>query len=268
MSVTCCPVCGFDGLKSKSLSQCPQCNADLTCFAALEALCQELPAAATASSAAGAQGSPKQALSARVGLVLLTLLIGIGLGVGLSVLKPDKLWRYPQQQVKLQLQTQASSQNIEQKKYDDLLRRYTELNQTSSQTTTVDKVRTTAFFLYPCRNIDTLWDIAKQFYGKGKYYPIILEHNPNLSIYDLGTGVSLRISLNLLRNRDQVDNFYKQITETIEGQVYWYYTISPGDTLSSITRKFYAAGSSISIISDLNLNVAIKPGNKLKIIME
>ncbi len=265
MPVTCCPVCGFDGLKSKSLSQCPQCNADLTCFAALEALCQELPATTPGSSAAGAQGSPKQALSARVGLGLLTLLIGIGLGVGLSISRPDKLWRAPQQQVELQ-QTKAIATTITDVKPIAVAKPIKIANRV--ETAPLKKSPATTFFLYPCRDIDTLWDLAKQFYGKGKYYPIILEHNPNISIYDLKTGVSLRISLNLLRNRDQVDNFYEQITKTIEGLVYWYYTISPGDTLSSITLKFYAPGSSTATISDLNLDVAIKPGNKLKIIME
>ena len=33
---------------------------------------------------------------------------------------------------------------------------------------------------------DTLWGIAKRFYGSGFYYPVLQEHNPDLAIYTIG----------------------------------------------------------------------------------
>lgn len=43
-----------------------------------------------------------------------------------------------------------------------------------------------AFKFYRAAETDTLWGIAKRFYGSGFYYPVLLEHNPDLAIYTIG----------------------------------------------------------------------------------
>jgi len=63
------------------------------------------------------------------------------------------------------------------------------------------------FWIYNAKEDDTLWDIAEKYYGKGGYYPVLLEHNPHIGIYDIGKGVAL----NILKNRDDASEIYKKI---------------------------------------------------------
>ena len=120
------------------------------------------------------------------------------------------------------------------------------------------------FWIYNAKEDDTLWDIAEKYYGKGGYYPVLLEHNPHVGIYDIGRGVAL----NILKNRDDVSEIYKRIIIRKNGHFFWRYSVAMGDTLQSIIEKYYKKGRVKSDIPDLDKNSELKPGEKIWILIE
>ena len=120
------------------------------------------------------------------------------------------------------------------------------------------------FWLYHAEEGDTLWDIAKKYYGKGKYYPVLLEHNPHVGIYDIGRGVTL----NILKNRERALEHYKKIILRKDGHIYWRYCVASGDTLQSIVEKYYKKGQAKSDIPNIDKSSELKPGEKIWILIK
>lgn len=121
------------------------------------------------------------------------------------------------------------------------------------------------FWIYQANKQDTLWDIAKKYYGRGFYFPVLLEHNQSLSLYKIGRGVSIKILVNPLF----ADKIYKKVVKKKGGNIYWYYTVVKGDTRKSITTRFYKTKDNAGLIDelnpDINSNVKMQPGTRLKI---
>ncbi len=117
------------------------------------------------------------------------------------------------------------------------------------------------FWTYQATEDDTLWDIARQHLKDGKYYPLLLEFNPDLEIYDIGRGVSLRIP----REISDIQELYESIIERRNGRLFWNYTAAPGDTLKSIARKFYGSVEHVSKVTALNPGLELKSGTAVKI---
>ena len=120
------------------------------------------------------------------------------------------------------------------------------------------------FWLYNSVDEDTLWGIAEKHYGKGSYYPVLLEHNPHVGIYDIGKGVTL----NILKNRDAAAKIYKKIIMRKDGHFFWRYSVVRGDTLQSIIEKYYKKGRTRSDIPHLDKGSNLKPGEKIWILLE
>lgn len=90
------------------------------------------------------------------------------------------------------------------------------------------------FKIYRAKDTDTLWDISQALYGRGIYYPVLLEHNPDLRIFDISSQDTLRY----LCDKSQASRIYKQITAMKNNRRYWKYTLRPGDTRSTITERY------------------------------
>ena len=120
------------------------------------------------------------------------------------------------------------------------------------------------FWLYNTVDEDTLWDIAKKYYGQGKYYPVLLEHNPHAGIYDIGKGVTL----NILKNGENAAEIYKKIIINKDGHFFWRYTVAKGDTLQSIIEKYYKKGQVKNDIPDLENGNELKPGEKIWVLIK
>ncbi len=90
------------------------------------------------------------------------------------------------------------------------------------------------FKIYRAKDNDTLWDISQTLYGRGIYYPVLLEHNPDLRIFDISSQDSLRY----LCDKSQVSRIYKKITAMKNNRRYWKYTLRPGDTRSTVTERY------------------------------
>jgi hypothetical protein len=120
------------------------------------------------------------------------------------------------------------------------------------------------FWTYAAGRRDTLWGIAQRYYRSGYYYPVLLEHNPHLEIYDIGDGVPIR----LLKDPDLADEIYRSITERRGSDIYWTYTVAEGDTLRSIAKRFFNSEDMVARITDSNPGIEIKRGARIKILLE
>ena len=126
----------------------------------------------------------------------------------------------------------------------------------------IDKILATADYrIYTTAKEDTLWRIAEKCYGSGYYFPVLLECNPSLHIYDMEGGTSVRI----LKNKRLVQRLYNKITRLIGDQLYLYYRVVEGDTFDSIARKFYNKEGQAERIKELNPHAELVPGSRIKI---
>uniref|UniRef100_UPI0040572D48 hypothetical protein n=1 Tax=Candidatus Electrothrix sp. TaxID=2170559 RepID=UPI0040572D48 len=113
-----CPVCERPGVPAKSKS-CPQCDADLTCFQALETLSKNTGAASADKSAqtAGKGSSGTQSGSRRAALLLVLLLVLIGAFFSLYILRAqDHTADLKQQMVALKTDLQVAEQQVKEAK--------------------------------------------------------------------------------------------------------------------------------------------------------
>ncbi len=126
----------------------------------------------------------------------------------------------------------------------------------------IDKILATADFrIYTTAKEDTLWRIAEKCYGSGYYFPILMECNPSLHIYDMEGGIPVRI----LRDNRLVQRLYNKITRLIGNRLYFYYRVAAGDTFDSIARKFYNKEGQAERIKELNPHAELVPGSRIKI---
>ncbi len=126
-----------------------------------------------------------------------------------------------------------------------------------------DEHKEPVFRLYHATGEDTLWDIAEKYYGKGSYYPVLLEHNPNAGIYDIGKDVTLKI----LSNKERAAKIYKKIVIKKEGHLFWRYSVVRGDTMQSIIKKYYKKGRGKSDIPNFDKDSELEPGEKIWILI-
>jgi hypothetical protein len=114
---------------------------------------------------------------------------------------------------------------------------------------------------YQALETDTLWGLAKRFYGSGVYYPVLLAHNPDLAIYEIGKKNRVAI----LKNTGRVKQIYNEITENERGRLYWYYTVRPGDTQVSVRRKYCPLQDCLQTETGFDSDAGLKPGKKIRI---
>jgi len=112
---------------------------------------------------------------------------------------------------------------------------------------------------YMVQSGDTLYHIAMQFYHSDDYVDLIAEHNKLDKIEDLKAGTNLIIPAipeNQAGNNNSTD---KAVT---------HHTVGKGETLSSISRKYFGDSSfakTIAKYNHLSNNDVVKIGDVLKI---
>ena len=120
------------------------------------------------------------------------------------------------------------------------------------------------FWLYRVKEGDTLWDIAKLYYGSGRYYPVLLEHNTQLEVYALRKGSRIKI----LNNSGRAEDEYAGIVVREGDKTYFDYTVKKGDTLESLAVKFYKTEKFVNLIFEINPNLQLKAGETIKILLK
>ena len=270
-SETVCPVCGLSSITSDR-TQCPQCDADLTCFKVLDSIPDE---------------PVSKHIESRKQVVLL---VAISLVVGLiSVLSAYQLYLLKQLENRIldpktsfinagpdnglkrfvidqsKTRTNGAAENkaiIETK--EDIENQSASVKPPEKSDIVADFAEDKSFWTYWATEKDTLWDISQKHYGSGYYYPVLLEHNSRLGIYDIGDGIQIKILKDTSRARD----IYKKITEKKGNSIYWYYTVAECDTIQSIAGKFYKPKNMTKLITDINSDVDLKPGERIRILMK
>ncbi len=293
-SIISCPICHLDRISSDK-DKCPQCDADLTCFKVLESLPDEQVRVKIAS---------RRKVSFLAAMVLFLGLVsalslsqlyrinGIGLfGFGLQSY-PSATKITAKTEVKglaenqlapagdsngrleipgpsrdevedLSVPKKASIQASPLKKGDQgVFERKTGGNERQREKGSYSK--DTAFWTYTANENDTLWGIAKKYYGSGPYYPVLLEHNPHVEIYNVGDGVRLRI----LKYPGLAKKINRSITEREGNKLYFNYRVAEGDTLGSLVCKFYKTRDMLKRITDLNSDMKLQPGERIRILLE
>jgi LysM repeat protein len=268
-SGTTCPICGLERIASEQ-SKCPQCDADLSCFRILDSLPDELVMERS--------GSKRQFIFMVVAILLLGLSAALALfqtyrleeielraldqqsypvGIKIDRERPARSQSMPKPDGAAG--TRALSQAIEGMKKSSVLKKHPgKLDTWSGPLKGVD------VWIYVATGKDTLWGISKRYYGSGSYYPVILQCNPHLSIYEIGEGVRIKI----LKDISQAKEIYRRITERQGNKLYWYYMVGEGDTLQSVAKKFYKTKEMAQLITAINPHMDFHAGERIKIVLE
>jgi LysM repeat protein len=266
--MTTCPICGLERIRPDK-THCPQCDADLTCFKVLDSLPNE-----SVNPVREKTGSRKQVI------LFAAIALFFGLTSVLSLVHMARLKRLESRvldqqtyainalinmDVKLDRLSENHSKPLKDGPAAEVVSETGEdvesLNQSSQEDDSEDNME---FWTYEAHENDTLWGIAKRYYGSGDYYPVLIDHNSHLEIYDIGDGVRMRI----LKDAGLAKEIYKEVTESKGNTVYFKYTVAKGDTLRSLAKKFYKTGYMVERITDLNPEMKLEPGKRIKILLE
>lgn len=287
-----CPVCHFTNIPEGS-DTCPQCDADLVCFRLLETF-SELPA----NDAVVLPERPEQNIVQNsngkrdrisvimwaVGLLLVLLVLVFGYAANRFSIMAGTVEQMQSSVTRMAVMSADDRAVI--RKTDRSVR---ELRQTSAGALeTIKKLQETVstresqaagrreiglvspevsppppppvcFRQYQAKDSDTLWGISRFLYGSGLFYPVLMEHNPDLAIYNISSKDTLRY----LCDKKSVLKIYGDITGIGHGKRYWKYKTRPGDTLRSVIRQYCLRGTDC-LVKDL----PFKPGVTIGIYLE
>ncbi len=117
-----------------------------------------------------------------------------------------------------------------------------------------NKREDTCFNIYRAKEEDTLWTIARDLYGSGIFYPVLMENNPNLSVYSIGSKDSIRY----MCDKTKVAGVYKTIIGYEQNRPFWKYRVRPGDTREGIIKR-YCLNQKNCLVEDKLLEPVLEP---------
>jgi len=287
-----CPVCHFTNIPEDS-DTCPQCDADLVCFRLLDAL-SEIPAEAAVVLPEASEQNTTQNPGGKkyripgimwpAALLLVLLVLGFGYAISRLGMMAGRVKQMQSSITKMAAMAADDRAVIrETGQYVRELRQRSagalETIKKMQQTLSTGKAQTAdcpetgpvapevspppsppvCFRQYQAKDSDTLWGISRALYGSGRFYPVLMEHNPDLAIYD----ISSRDRLRYLCDKKAVLQVYGEITGTVHGKRYWKYKIRPGDTRGSVIRQYCSHGTDCLV-----KEIPFKPGMTIGIYLE
>jgi len=126
---------------------------------------------------------------------------------------------------------------------------------------TADSTDDKVFFYYQFQGNETLWSIAKHLYGKGIFFPLLLEYNPGLGIYYDSNFTSLKI---LKDRKKAIKQLRRLIVKTDEGRLFRY-RVAAGDRWQTLSKRFYGNSAQTDQLIALNNNVPLTVGTRILI---
>jgi hypothetical protein len=102
---------------------------------------------------------------------------------------------------------------------------------------------------------DTLWDLAKKYYGKGHFYPVLLALNPGLGIY-FAPGAEIRLPA----SQEAANQLLTQLVIKQDDRYLLRYPIISGDTWQQISRRLNGNSKLASELKRLNGGTPPIPG--------
>lgn len=121
-----------------------------------------------------------------------------------------------------------------------------------------------AFDPYRVAARDTLWSISEKVYGTGFHFPVLMETNPGLGVYNLEEDMVIWV----FKDPQAAKELYEGIIEIKGPRVYYGYQVVPGDTLKGIARKFYGPSAMETRIMELNPGGMQEAGERIKVELE
>lgn len=117
------------------------------------------------------------------------------------------------------------------------------------------------FYYHEPQPGESLWDIARQYYGDGRFYPVLLEYNPGLGIYysrDYG-------KIKVLRDYQRAKAVLEKWVSVGEKGTLYQYKVREGDSWSRISRRFFGHGDKAAALRALNPHARLVPGERVSI---
>ncbi|MFH0926080.1 MAG: LysM peptidoglycan-binding domain-containing protein [bacterium] len=246
-----CPVCGKEGLPLDA-QQCPQCDADLSCFQALNKLSGE------------EERSQFRPVAGRKILWFgVALFFSLFIGEGIWFRYQDTLFSKTLANNQIKLEKYQGSVVELEKRYDLQEKERQYLISTITAKKEEIQRKLPPFFWYKPTDSDTLWSISKYFYGQGYYYPVLLAMNPGINIYEIGEGEQLKI----LKEKEDVIATFRSSIKSDDSSTYFLYYVQAGDTMEKLSQKFYKTPDQCQVIQKANPTVSLEPGQEIKILL-
>jgi len=284
-----CPICGFE-LAFPEEEKCPQCDADLTCFNVLNSIPDEPGPEELRASEENREKRPngKQLILGAFSLLFVGLIMGFFLASLYKSDHPPISVSYQQAlPVRIKITDQAVSERADADEHSGrkvpalsytMTEKKPEVSEgipkgaaenlrghpTGKSLTAVPAVGQENFRIYETIEENTLWRISKKQYGSGFYFPVIMECNPGIRIYDVQKGMRLKI----FKDPAMAEKLYNENARIEGDRVYYDYKVLEGDTFESIALKFYKQGNMKNRIMDLNPHVKLRAGMRIKIELE
>lgn len=134
------------------------------------------------------------------------------------------------------------------------------------QLLSAENTQSACFKTYHARDSDTLWNVAKTVYGSGQWYPVLLLHNHDLSIYDISSANQIRY----LCDRSLVPALYRHLvirrkTGTSKS-LFWRYRVKHGDTIAELKKRYCSRNSSVEHC--MGIKSLPEPGKEILIRLE
>lgn len=278
-----CPVCSFEHIP-QNRETCPQCDSDLVCFKLLDAL-PDLSAGSTDRQINGldefGSGVEKTTKSKTLWpawvlagiLFILVCLAGYIVhhfsAVETRVQKLDT----DMARVKEDLNKNSSQVNHIKKRVEELVEITKDNNirmaslvlkqetistlgeEKNDLVVNQDRTEKPCFDIYRAKDEDSLWTIAQKLYGSGILYPVLMENNPDLSIYSIGSKDTIRY----MCDKAQAVKVYKAIIDKKQNKVFWKYTVRSGETRKDIIKR-YCLNQNDCLVEDKPLETGMTIG--------
>ncbi len=130
---------------------------------------------------------------------------------------------------------------------------------TDENTVPMDTAHEDMFLHHDPGKGETLWSIAKRYYDSGRFYPVLLEHNPGLGIYfDHSYG-----RIKVLKDRQRAKQVLSEVRVVRRNRTLFRYKVVEGDTWERISERFVGHVRNVGELVALNPSVSLVSGDRV-----